>query len=64
MSYNIELKAESGQVTVENVSGEVPDGHFTVWGHEGGGQVASLSVSRRDSAGQFAGSASHAHPSA
>ena len=45
MSYSFHLRVSGGTVQLENVSGTVPDGSFTVAGHEDDAS-ASISVNR------------------
>jgi len=61
MSYALRVKVTGGTPVIEEHSGELPDGDFYLAGHQDGA-LEELSVTRRDAHGQFAGSASHAHP--
>lgn len=45
MSYSVRLRASGGSVQVESVIGTVPDGGFTVAGHEDDA-AANISVGR------------------
>jgi hypothetical protein len=45
MSYSFRLRASGGSVQVESVTGPVPEGTFTVSGHENE-QNASVAVTR------------------
>jgi hypothetical protein len=60
VSYTIELQTRGGSIEWR-ASGDVPDGSFLISGHRSSAQE-DLSVQRRDAAGQFAGTAAHAHP--
>lgn len=59
MSYSVEVRVKDGTASV-TTSGEVPEGSFTVAGHEDDSQ-SSLNVTRRLPDGRFAASAAHTH---
>lgn len=59
MSYTISVRTEDGQASVQ-VSGEVPDGVFTVSGHEDDSQ-RQLSVTRQGLDGRYVATAGHTH---
>lgn len=56
MSYSITLKAENGTVTVATVSGTVPDGTYSISGHEDANYV-NLSAQRTDANGHLVANA-------
>lgn len=60
MSYNLSLKVEHGFVTLASMSGDVPEGHFDISGHND--QTGSnLQIMRRKPNGTFAEHAAHSH---
>jgi hypothetical protein len=68
MSYTITLKAEGGQVQVTDASGDIPEGSWSVTGHEGapvqvsGGTTVrdrSIAVTRSGPDGRYVTSAQH-----
>lgn len=58
MSYKIVVVSQGGEVTVQSVTGTVPDGQHEISGHEDD-QVVQLGITRRAPDGRYAESASH-----
>jgi len=50
VSYNILIKAENKQLTVTGSSGDIPDGIFSITGHEGGNWI-TIGIARSDTTG-------------
>ena len=52
MSYQIQVQVTDGTPVIASVSGTVPDGDFSIGGHEDE-SLPSLSVQRRDTSGNL-----------
>jgi hypothetical protein len=61
VSYALRLKADKGFISLEGISGQIPDGDFEIQGHKDIGRE-DLGIYRREPDGRFAGSAHHSHP--
>ena len=68
MSYSISVKAENGQAEVTGISGDVPDGTWSIAGHKappiqvtGGATMAdtSIQVTQNDATGRKVIGAQH-----
>lgn len=59
MSYSVNVRVHLGEATV-TATGDVPDGEFTVTGHEDDSR-RMLSVARRDADGRYAQQAGSVH---
>lgn len=60
MTYSITVKTTDGAAIVSATSGQLPDGTFTISGHEDT-TGAGISVQRRDARGRFRAGAAHGH---
>jgi len=60
MSYNLMLKAEKGFISLVRQTGDIPDGSFEIYGHQGELNT-NLQISRCRADGSHAESASHSH---
>ena len=59
MSYQITIKANAGSVTV-TTTGDVPDGEFTIVGHDDG-DLITLQAEQRSALGRYVARATHHH---
>lgn len=59
MSFSIDVRVTDGTAEV-TTSGDVPNGHFTISGHEDSGQ-RTLALSRRDADGRYVQNVSGVH---
>ena len=60
VSYQIHLKAENGFISLDNISGEIPEGRFEISGHRDV-TGTTLQIARRNPDGTFAEHAEHSH---